>query len=373
MWNGFCGDLIRRTNQRLLVLVLAILAGLLIFYGFNRAYFNGFFTGPHAASDAEVVAAQSAKDFPNAIVTVNGGTTTNPRVAEYSKDDSHPDGYISARYLTTEVGGKLLMVRVDPDTPLAQDPPAGQSADQQQSQASGTFTGQVHAFNDDLGGRIAKANQAGGNYLTYYLDTYNYSVFGWTSAIIGGALLLGAAWGALLYVKRNANPAEHPFAKGLAKYGVLEAVVPQLDAQLSAAHTTFRYGAGGAEVTSGWYVVTSAFGASAAPLSALVWVHRRIVKRRVYFVIPAGTQQSLVAFDRFGKRLAANLKQSQIDELMPLLRNVAPQAIYGYDKRVMKLWRTGRRNPDRTAFITEARAMLSGQALPEAVTTSLYQ
>lgn len=362
MWNGFCGDLIRRTNGRLLTLSLFIFACVLIFLGINRAYFKGFFAGPHAVTTAELASAHSASAFSNSILTLHGGTTSNARLSEYTKDDSHPQGYVSARYLTTEVGGKLLLVRVDPDTPLAQD-----NFDATQTEPGHDFTGEAHAFSDKTAAIVDHANQMGGNYLPYYVDAYNYKTFGWFSTVFCTLLALGAGLGLFKYFQRNANPAEHPFAKSLARYGVLETIVPQLDAEFSAAHTTLAYRGNVAEVTAGWYVTIIPFSAKASPLPSLVWAYRKIVKRRVYFVIPAGTQQSLVTLDRFGQTAAVRLKPAQIDELISLLKNVAPQAIYGYDKRLKKLWDRSSKNTDRISFVTEARTILAGQQPPEAM------
>lgn len=367
MWNGFCGDLIRRTNNRLLVLVLATAAGLILFFGINRAYFTGFFIGPRATTNTELRNATDASAFRNSIVKLRGGTTANAKLAEYSKDDSHPNGYVSARYLTTDVGGKLLLVRVSPFTPLAQD-----DVDRTQTLPEGDFTGQVQAFNSKMAAMVDRANQMGGNYLPYYVDAYDYKAFGWVSSVLCGLLALWAAYGGLKYAQRNGNPAEHPFAQSLARFGALESIVPQLDAEMAAAHSTFTYRANVAEVTANWYVTTSYLGAKAAQLSSLVWIFRKIVKRRVYFVIPAGTQQSVVSLDRFGQRAVVQLKAMQIDELIALLKNVAPKAIYGYDKRVNKLWRAGRKSTDRIAFTTEAQAMLAGQQLPEAMIARKY-
>ena len=367
MWNGFCGEVIRRTNRRLLALVLVICAGLILFLGFNLSYFKGFFAGPHAVTASELATAHSASDFSNSIVTLHGGATANAKLAEYTKDDSHPEGYVSARYLTTEVAGKLLLVRVDPSTPLAQD-----SVEAAQGEPSHDFTGEAHAFSSKTAALVEHANQSGGNYLPYYIDSYNYKTFGWFSVVFCTLLALGAAWGALRYFQWNANPAEHPFAKSLARYGALESMVPQVDAEMAAAHSSFAYRGNAAEVTTHWYITMIPFSAKAAPLSALVWTYRKIVKRRIYLFIPAGTQQSLVTFDRFGQTAAVRLKPAQIDELIPLLKNVAPQAIYGYDKRLRKLWAAGKKNADRTAFINEARTLIAGQQVPEAMTARKY-
>jgi hypothetical protein len=371
VWNGFCGELIRKTGNRLLMVVLVIAVGLLLYFGYNRAYFAGFFTGPHAATQGELLAAKDASAFSNSIVKVKGGATAGTGLYERTKDDSHPEGYISARYLMTEIGGKRMLVRVSPDNPLAQDAVDVAAAGAVRAEPSMTLTGRVVPLSATMSERLAtSANEE--PYLPFLLDTYDYKSFGWVSVVIGGLCLLGAVWGGWVYLQRSNNPAQDPFARALAKYGQLESVVPQVDAEMASAHTTISKGANSVHIGQHWMVATQPFRAFGSRLDGLVWVYRLVVKRKMYFVIPAGSRHTLIAYDRFGQKIAVQLDELKTGEAMQFLRNVAPQAIFGYDKRLVKLWKAGNKAADRIGFITEAQAVLAGQTLPDTVTRKQY-
>jgi hypothetical protein len=369
MWNGFCGELIRKTNQRLLILVLVVAAGLIAFFGYNRAYFYGFFAGPHAAPRNELLAAQGAGAFSNSILKVDGGATAGTGLYETTTDKSHPEGYTSARYLATEIGGKKLLVRVSPDDPLAQDTidPNGPP-----TRPSMVLTGEAIPLTSLLNEKLAAATAAGDEpYLPFMLDTHEYKTFGWISVVIGGLCLLGVLWGASVYLKRNSDPVHDSFAKSLGKYGALESVVPQLDAEMASAHTTVSRRGNAVHVGQHWFVGATPFRAYGARLDGLVWAYRLIVKRKMYGVITVGTRHTLMAYDRFGQKIAIQLDEPKTAEVLQLLRSVAPQAVFGFDKRLAKMWKAGK-GDDRTGFIMEAQTVLAGQILPEAVTKKQF-
>ena len=372
MWSGFCGDVIRKTNQRLLIVVLVIAAGLIAFFGYNRAYFYGFFAGPHATTQSELLSAQGPGAFSNSIVKVAGGATAGTGLYETTTDKTHPEGYTSARYLVTEIGAKRLLVRVSPDDPLAQDAVDPNATGTIRTQPSMALTGEVIPLTSVLSEKLAAATAAGDEpYLPYMLDSYDYKSFGWISVLIGGLCLLGAVWGAVVYLKRSSDPAQDSFARGLAKYGALESVVPQIESEMASAHTTVSRRGNAVHAGQSWLVGTTPFRAYGARLDGLVWIYRLIVKRKMYGIITVGTRHTLMAFDRFGQKISVQLDEAKTAEALQHLRNVAPQAIFGFDKRLDRLWRAGK-GTDRTAFITEAQTLLAGQAVPEAVTKKQF-
>jgi hypothetical protein len=368
MWSGFCGDIIRKTNQRLLIVVLILAAGLIFFFGYNHAYFYGFFRGPQAVSQNQLLAAKDAGAFADSFLIVNGGATAGTGLYETTTDKTHPEGYISARYLATEIGGKKLLVRVSPELPLAQDRANGDAS----ATAFMTLTGHVTPLTSNLSATLAAATAAGDEeYLPYLLDVYEYKIFGWISIVIGGFFLALTLWGAGVYFSRNSDPAKDSFARALAKYGPLASVVPQVDAEMMSVHTTVARRANAVHVGQQWLVAVQPFRAYGARLDGLVWAYRLIVKRKMYGVITVGTRHTLLLYDRYGQKIAVQLDEPKTAELLQLLRNISPQAIFGYDKRLLKIWRAGT-GADRTGFITEAQALLAGQVLPEVVTRKQF-
>ena len=369
MWSGFCGDVIRKTNQRLLIVVLVLAAGLVLFFGYNHAYFLGFFAGPRAVSQSQLLASKDASTFSDSFLTVNGGATAGTGLYETTTDKSHPEGYTSARYLATEIGGRKMLVRVSPDLPLAQDATDSSGV---RAEPSMTLTGHIVPLPSNLAATVAAATAAGDEqYLPYLLDVYEYKTFGWISVVFGGIVLLFTLWAAWVYLSRSSDPAKDSFARALAKYGPLESVVPQVDAEMMSAHTTVARRANAVHVGQHWLVATQPFRAYGAKLDGLVWAYRLIVKRKMYGVITVGTQHTLVLYDRYGQKISIQLDEPKTAEVLQLLRSVSPQAIFGYDKRLLKIWRANK-GSDRTAFITEAQALLAGQVLPEVVTRKQF-
>ena len=372
MWNGFCGELIRKTNQRLLIVVLVLAAGLIAFFTYNRAYFHGFFAGPHAATQGELLAANNAEGFPNSILRVEGGATAGTGLYETTTDKTHPSGYTSARYLATEIGGKRLLVRVSPDDPLAQNAVDPNATGVVRIQPSVVLTGRAVSLTDLLSQELAAATALGDEqYLPFMLDTHEYKTFGWTSVVIGGLCLLGALWGTSVYVKRNSDPVHDSFARSLAKYGALESIIPQVDAEMASAHTTVSRRSNAIHMSQHWIVGTTPFRAYGARLDGLVWAYRLIVKRKMYGIITVGTRHTLLAYDRFGQKISIQLDEPKTAEALQHLRNVAPQAIFGFDKRLDKLWRSGK-GSNQSSFITEAQTLLAGQLPPETVTKKQF-
>jgi hypothetical protein len=95
-------------------------------------------------------------------------------------------------------------------------------------------------------------------------------------------------------------------------------------------------------------------------LQDLVWAYRHLVKRKIYFLITVSKRHSLIVYDRLGHKVQTQLDETKVSEALQELTRMAPQAVYGYDKRLFKLWR---KNKDKSGFLSEARAMLD---LPDA-------
>ncbi len=365
MWDGFCGEVIRRGNKRMLILAVVLLAGVALFYAFNLSYFTGFFLGSHKVAPSELLAAKDTGSFKNSLVTVDGGETEPTGVEEVTNDDSHPDGYVSARYLVTTIGDSQMFVRVDPQHDLF-------LGAQQKTLPSYNVTGHLKPLSEKQKDLIAKSKTlGGGNFLPFVLDAYEYKEFGWWSVVITSVIALLCLWMLVQYLQRSSDFTKHPFAKQLARHGELAMMTQQVDAECASAHYTSTHRAATAHITQHWYIVTNGMGGSfAVRLADLQWVHRMIVKRRMYFITVGKTYQ-INAYDRFGTKVLAPLDDAKTNETLEMLRKVAPQAIYGYDKRIQKLWKTYRKR-DKSTFIPEAMQLVGSQPLGDAVTSNRY-
>jgi hypothetical protein len=368
MWNGFCGDLIRRSNKFLLIMSSILFAGIVIFYGFNIHYFTGFFLGGHAATAAELIHAKSADDFTNPFVAIQGGETIPTDLQEVTTDDSHPNGYITARTIVTKIGDHELFVRVSPSHSLFFANPGGGD----NAQPSLSVTGTLKPLSTSKQEFASRAQAMGSPvFLPYYLDSYEYKEFGWWSVVITGALAICCAWMFWLYLQRSADFTRHPFAKQIAHCGELAMLTQQIDSECAGAHFTVTNRAVTVHITQHWYIMTNAMAGSISRLDNLQWVYRTIIKRKMYYVITVGKNYQLNTFDKFGTKILAQLNEAKTGEAMSQLRSVAPQALYGYDKRVLKLWASYKKR-DKSTFAAEAKQLVGGQPLPEVVTQNKY-
>src|ERR1039458_2103589 len=55
MWNGYCGQMIRRTNRNLLIVIVGVAASVALLIYANRQYLRQFFHGPSTVEPAAIV------------------------------------------------------------------------------------------------------------------------------------------------------------------------------------------------------------------------------------------------------------------------------------------------------------------------------
>ncbi len=365
MWSGFTGDLIRRANQRSLILALALLAGLTLFFGYNRGYFSGFFAGPHTISTRQLAQAFSLRGIGNPFVRVEIPSTQLTNLVERKRDDGEATAHIAARFLGTDINGRILLIRVAPDVAA----PAAVQEDPNASMPGGTFIGYLRAT---PASRAANARTYGfeSDLLPLYLDTYEYKSFGYVSLVITLPLLALSLWLLWRYFQVSGDPARHPLVRKLSNYGQMELLLQQLDVEMSAPHFMVKRRGQALHITEHWLLATTTFGGAAVPIKDLVWIYRRVVKRKIYMFITVGKTHLLLSFDRFGRKISSQLTEAQTADVFNRLRTVTPQAVSGYDKRLQALWR---RTANKAGFPEEARMLTAGQILPDQQISNNYR
>ncbi len=359
MWDGFIGNLIRRTNQRLLITALLFLAGIAAFFGYNHRYFYGFFAGPRPVTAQQLTAAPSAAAFANPFVTLTDESATTTNLEEMHTEDGRESE--TAAFESVVVGGHHLLVRVAPD--------AFPAADSAAPLPAGALTGQIKRLDDVRNSVYGHYATAEGDLLPIYLDTYDYREFGYISLAIGLPLLLFSLYLLWRWWQVSSDFTRYPLCRKLAKQGQLELLIQQIDSEMAAPHTTFSGRGTRADVSRHWLVISHFMGGVAMQLSNIVWVHRSLVKRRIYFVITISKRHLVNVYDLSGQKAALQLAEAKAAEFFEHLRNVTPQAVHGYDKRLLSLWK---RTPDKAGFPAAAAAMLSGQTLPDQRVTNQY-
>jgi hypothetical protein len=360
VWNGFCGSVIRRGNRNLLLCALVLLAGLIAVAAFNAKYLASFFAGAHSANPAQLTASNPSA-LQDSFVRVPVERAIATGVQHITRDDAHPNGYVDNEYLAAPFDNKIMIVRVRGGN-WAEDIPAQ------------TFEGRLRPFSADLQSKINGAITVDPSLpplMPVYLDTVDYKENGYLFLVFGTPILLLALWLLWKYLQYSGDYTRHPFAKRLAKYGQLEMLVQEIDGETSGAHATYQRRGTSVVITQHWLLTKTLWGGAPMRLDHLVWAYRHIVKRKIYFLITVSKWHSLLALDDLGQKIQVQLTEQKVGEALKDLAAQAPQAIYGFDKRLQTLWKTS--GKDKSRFLPEARAIVSPQdALGERTTSTLW-
>ncbi|AEU34717.1 DUF6709 family protein [Granulicella mallensis] len=365
MLPGFSSKIMQERNKRLLNLVLFFAVVLLGFFAYEWQYFYSFFSGSHAVSSTELTSFAKASDAKNIFVLVQPGETRDTGLQDTTTNDEHEKVTVASFY-TTVIGGKTLLVR----GPIGLE--YGVSGVSLSDAMSGTaFTlsrsleGMLRPLNGDAKEVIRRYTDRPDNsttdFLPYYLDMQDYKSFGYISLAIAGVVLLLAVWLLFLYMQRTSNPAKHPYNKRLAAYGPVDVLTQQIDEEMAGPHTTISQRFYKVEISDHWVVGNQLL--LPMQIDRIVWVHRRIVKRKMYFVVTVGKNHFVDVYDDLGHKLMVTMKPEKLTELFDVLRQRAPQAVFGYSKELEKLW-NGLKKPEKANFPGRVQ-MLPAQTLGE--------
>lgn len=359
MWDGFIGNLIRRTNQRILITALVLLACIAAFFGYNRRYFYAFFAGPRTVTAQQLTTASSPAAFPDAFLRVGDDSAETTNLEEVRREDGRDS--VAANFESVVVGGHHMLVRVAPDSFPASDTATALPAT--------TLTGEVKRVDDIRNQIYGSYSTPAGDLLPVYLDTYDYRNFGNIALAIAIPLALLGLWMLWRWWQTSSDLSRHPLCRRLAKQGQLELLIQQIDSEMSAPHVTYSRRGVRADVTQHWLINSQLFTGLVMHVPEIVWVHRSLVKRRIYFFITVSKRHLLNVYDQSGQKMAIQLSEAQAGEFFEHLRSLTPRAVHGYDKRLSSLWR---RTASKAGFPEAAAALLSGQPLPDQRVSNQY-
>ena len=355
MWNGFVGKLIRRTNQHSLIFGLAALACVVLFFACSWNYYSEFFATPHVATTEQLTAASSPADFSDPFVSVTSESTEPTDLQEMQHDNGNTS--VQAAFLSAVIGGHRMLVRVAPDAVPSATLPAA------------TYTGEIKRVDDLRSHIFGKYSPPDGGLLPIYLDTYRYRNHGYLALLLVAPVFFFALWILQRWLQVANDFSRHSLCRGLSAQGQIDTLVQWIDSNMAVPHATFQRGSTQADVTTHWLVVSTYMSGTAMQLASIVWVHRTLVKRRLYFAITIGKRYLVNVYDEFGQKVAIQLSEAKAQELFEQLRTMTPHAIHGFDKRLLAMWRSMR---GKAGFAEAAQAMLGGETLPDQRVTHQY-
>ncbi len=128
---------------------------------------------------------------------------------------------------------------------------------------------------------------------------------------------------------------DHPAVKRARAWGDLEVTSADVERDLQ---TAVKAKSKGWTVTQNYAVKRKLLSFDLFRLENLVWAHKKAVKRRVYYIIPAGTgYAAMLCFSDGNAEIDG--KQKKVDELLTLAGERAPWAAKGYSDDLQKAYK----------------------------------
>lgn len=329
-WSSLSGPLhgsfldrqIQRTNRNLLLVALFLIVAVAAWAMAERRYLYNFFAGPFDISSPQLVSVQQPDSELRCFVKVKGEDSFDTGVQEVERDSSTGSESVKAKFSILLVAEHLLIVKNGPKD-------------------SGTyFQGELSEIPGDVRSNVIapllkqhpNASQA---ILPFMLDATDFRTDGYISLAVGAVAFLFACWLLGKVMRRRANAGAHPVVKTASRYGSLADVSQQLDLEMQG--TPLRIGK--ASVTPSWVVLQKSFDLKLCRIPNLVWAYKKITRHYHYF-IPTGKTYEVILYDRYGQPLQMQAREKKVDELLKLLGERAPWAVFGYSDERSQLLRT---------------------------------
>ena len=299
------------------VLFLVVTAIVVWIFAANGAYVKVFFKGPPPATAADLDAAQNA-DSSNQPIATPYVTITGDKVLS-------TDG--STDYYVLLVGNRRLLVKSG-KTPTT------------------TVSGALGSMPYDVKSSLFPPGTDPTDEAVFYpllLDT-NYRESGYVGAF--WALLAESLFGFFAFRswRRLSGQIEHPAVTRARAWGDIALISAEVEREREMAVIVKR---GGWTLTQSYAVKNMWLSFDLFRLDNLVWVYKKAVKRRVNFIIPAGTTYS-AALNFSDGQADVGGSQKKVEELLALASQRAPWAVKGYTDDLAKFWKSS-----RNSFVAE--------------------
>jgi hypothetical protein len=312
------------------VLFVVVTAIVVWIYAENLGYMKVFFKGPPQATAADLDTAEKEVNGLEPIhtpyVTITGDKVLNTGVEEVTTYEGFIKN-VSAGYYALRVGDRVLIVKSG-KTPTT------------------TVGGALGAMPFDVKSDLFPPGTDAAEEAVVYpllLDT-NYRDGGYAGAF--WALLAEVTFGFFAWRswRRLSGKVDHPAIKRARAWGELALTSAEVERELE----TAVKGKGGAwTLTQNYAVKRASMSFDLYRLDHLVWAYKKVIKRKVYLVIPAGTTYAAELMFSDGQAEIVG-KQKKVDELLALASERAPWAAKGYTDEQLKFWKSS-----RAAFVAE--------------------
>jgi hypothetical protein len=339
--NGFVAKNIARCSRNaLLACVLTIVAVIGGFVLNSRYLYNAAF-GAFAVTNEDVQFGKNPPDSFRYYLHINSEEVFDTGT-RYVMQEAGRAETVSYKYVALQVGDKLLLAKVDPDSNLvdgAKNVPVNGAIERMDSTESEKVLQPIFKEQPELRSE----------FLPYLLDARGGFR---TPAFIGvgiGAVLLLVAGGFLLSVlDKFGNLEKSSMMKSLANYGAPREVAAAIDREVLSAHEKV----GPVRLLPSWIIKSGTFSVDFQHVEEIVWMYKKVTKHSVNF-IPTGKTYEVVLYNSQGKTITLSgsfMREKKVDFILDSIYQRVPWIITGYDNDLVKTW-----NSNSAAFVQAVR------------------
>lgn len=167
----------------------------------------------------------------------------------------------------------------------------------------------------------------------FYLEADEFRVPGYWALGALACFLCGLAYYAAPSMANFLDPTAHPLAKKISAWGEINDVSKDIGTQLSGSVTKIP----GLTLTDDYLVSEGVFSADVNRFWDLIWFYKKIITKKVYFVIPAGKEYGVIMVF-YGASMEKSLSEKHVDQVLASARHRAPWAFAGYSREAEDLF-----------------------------------
>ncbi|HVS73529.1 MAG TPA: DUF6709 family protein [Phycisphaerae bacterium] len=323
MLSGFVAQQISRANRNLLIFNIVLLGVLGVITLAMVPYMTECVRGPYPASVADVAKLVSPSGAAHRFVTLDiDPTKVDESYIHATGGDENANDYY--HFLHLDDDHYIVIENSSEDVPAH-------------------VQGEIAPLNSEITEKVFPMEPVHlwGQSAEVIVHDYNYRWGFYMFLVFAIPCAFLFLWNIARAMGRMKDPLKHPFAKQLAKIGLVEEMAIALDAEmLGGGHKVGRV-----QTTQSWLVRRAMLGCTAVYLGDLAWAYQKSTKHRTNG-IPTGTTYSMVMHDIRGKRFEFRLSQQQVQTVLKDLAERVPWVVVGYSQELNTRWMK-----DRGAFL----------------------
>jgi hypothetical protein len=329
MWDNVIGRDISRISRNLVITGTSAGLIMMALIYLNSRYLLNFLLGPESMSVDALLKIDNPDVLSRYYVHIDGIRASDTGLQSIEQTINQfggaPSRKVLAEYFIAKLGDRLLVVQAKDSFP--------------RTEYTGALVSYVpdeicEGLKPELDERDRKCEDI---LLPYSLDATGFRIWGFE--LIGASLLLGYLAVSTISkgLRRWHDPSASPVALALGKYGSSpELVAATIDDDFN--QSGGQSGWKSLRMSHSWLLKPSLFGLAVMNLDDLVWIHEKVVNRRVT-VIPSRKYYSAIICDRRGQAIEYQTKQSSVLALLQELGQRAPWVVSGYSQEVENMYK----------------------------------